>query len=105
MPAARGPNLGGTNTYLGSTTVVAGATLQAHSTSALSPWSTFFVNGTLSLAGNSNSIGSVAGTGTVSGNSSGGNTVLTVGADNTSTTFSGTVQDSGSPLGLAKVGA
>ncbi|HEY0792946.1 MAG TPA: autotransporter-associated beta strand repeat-containing protein, partial [Chthoniobacterales bacterium] len=60
--------------------------------------------GPLSLAGNSNTLGSLAGAGTVSGNGSGSGTVLTVGADNTSTAFSGTVQDSGSPLGLTKVG-
>ncbi len=85
-------SLSGTNSYLGSTTIVSGATLQALSTGALSPTSAFIVDGTLDLNGFSNQIGSLAGTGTVTNDGLAG-AVLTAGGDNTSTTFSGVLQD------------
>ena len=79
--------LSGPNTYSGATTVSAG-TLQAGSTTALSANSDFTVNSTLDLNGFSNSIGSLAGTGTVTNNGAAAAT-LTAGGDNASTTFSG----------------
>ena len=58
---------------------------------------------TLNVAGVADAIGSLAGTGTL--NNSGGATTLVIGGNNTSTTFSGVVQNTGSPLALAKVGS
>jgi hypothetical protein len=94
--------LAGTNTYLGSTTIVVGATLQAISTVALSPTSAFIVMGTLDVAGRNNEVGSLAGAGTVT-NGDSIKAVLTVG-NNQSTVFSGVLQDGTHALGLTKVG-
>jgi outer membrane autotransporter protein len=93
-----------TNTYSGGTVILAG-TLQADSTGALSPSSAFTVNSTLDLNGFDNTIGSLSGTGTVVNNGS-SNATLTVGKDNTSTVFSGVLEDgTTSTLALTKVGA
>ena len=96
-------SLSGTNTYLGNTTIVSGATLQTLSADALSATSAFLVAGTLNLNGFSNQIGSLAGTGTVTNNGPAG-VVLTVGNDNSSTTFSGTLHDGTAAVGLNKSG-
>lgn len=107
--------LGGANTYSGATTVTAG-TLQAGSTTAFSPNSAFTVNGVLDLSGFSNTIGSLAGAGTVTNGglpSSAitaledpivGPGVLTAGGDGTSTVFSGLLRDGVGSLGLEKIG-
>ncbi len=94
--------LSGTNSYTGTTTVAAG-TLQAGSTAGLSATSDFTVNGTLNLNGFSNTIGSLAGGGTVTNNGVGA-AALSAGANNTSTTFSGTLQNGTGTLGLSKTG-
>ena len=95
-------SLSGTNTYLGSTTIVSGATLQALSAGGLSPTSAFIVTGTLDLNGFSSQIGSLAGTGTVT-NAGLDGAVLTAGGSS-STTFSGVLQDGTSSLGFTKIG-
>jgi autotransporter-associated beta strand protein len=96
-------NLSSNNTYTGATTVSAGI-LQAGSATALSTNSAFTVNSQLDLNGFSNTIGSLGGNGIVTNN---GNrlAILTIGTDNTNTTFSGTLEDSNSRLGVTKVGA
>lgn len=82
----------GTNTYTGATTVDLGSELYSFSTGALSNQSAFVVNGLLGMNGvAANTIGSLAGAGKVI---TGGGT-LNVGADNTSTTFSGTFGSGG----------
>src|SRR5262249_18566623 len=93
--------LTGTNTYTGSTTVSAG-TLAAGSATALSPNSEFTVNSILDLHGFNSTIASLSGTGTVLNN---GATVATlaVGNDNSSTTFSGVLQNGTSALQLTKL--
>ena len=93
--------LSGLNTYSGATTVSAG-TLQAGSTTALSANSAFTVNSILDLNGFANSIGSLAGTGTIT--NLGAGATLSVGGDNTSTVFSGTLQNGPGALGLSKSG-
>jgi len=95
-------NLSSNNTYTGATTVSAG-TLLAGSATAFSANSAFTVNSQLDLNGFSNTIGSLAGNGIVS-NGGSANAILTIGTANTDTTFSGTLQDGNSALGLTKVG-
>ena len=95
--------MSGTNTYSGPTTVTTG-TLQAGSGSALSATSDFTVSSTLDLNGFSNSIGSLAGNGTITNNGAAAAT-LSAGGDNTSTTFSGVLQNGGTnTLALNKSG-
>ena len=94
--------LSGNNSYSGVTTVSAG-TLQAGSATAFSANSNYTVTSILNLAGFSNSVGSLAGTGTVT-NTTGAATLSTEG-NGTSTVFSGTLQNGGGTLGLNKLGA
>lgn len=97
--------LNGTNTYTLATTVGAGSTLIAGSTQAFGVGSAATVDGTLRLAGFNNSLGSIAGAGTIE-NANAGNVTLTVGGDNTGTTFSGIIQDGAGAgtLALTKTG-
>lgn len=90
--------LTGANSYTGATTV-AGGTLRAGSAGAFSSASTFTVQGgaTLDLAGLNQTIGSLAGAGTITL----GAGTLTTGANGGSTTFSGTIGGTG---GLTKTG-
>jgi autotransporter-associated beta strand protein len=101
--------LSGTNTYTGPTIVSAGV-LQAGSAGAFSAGSAFTVNtgAVLDLNGFNNVAGSLSGSGLVTNIGGVGglsNATLTVGADNTSTTFSGVLQNGMSLLALTKVGA
>ena len=93
--------LSGTNTYSGPTTVSAG-TLQAGSGGALSPNSDFTVTSILNMGGFSNTVGSLAGSGTVT--NTGAGATLSAGADNTSSVFSGMLQNGPGALGLTKSG-
>src|SRR6202790_2630430 len=99
--------LTGANTYSGATTLSAG-TLQAGSTTAFSPNSAFTVSSVLDLNGNSNTVGSLAGNGTVTNNNNESAPVtLTAGGDNSNTTFSGTLTDGADgagSLGFTKTG-
>jgi autotransporter-associated beta strand protein len=97
--------LTGMNTYTGPTVVSAGS-LIAGSSSAFGVNSAVTVSAaaTLSVNGNNVTIGSLAATGTVNNNANSLAT-LTVGSDNTSTTFGGLIADgTGGPLAVAKVG-
>jgi autotransporter-associated beta strand protein len=91
--------LGGSNTYSGATASNVG-TLQAGAVNAFSPFSAFAIasGAALDLGGFNQSIGSLAGAGSVIL----GSARLTAGSDNTSTTFSGTLSGTG---GLTKIGA
>ena len=95
--------LSGTNGYSGATTISSG-TLQAGATNAFSSASAHTVasGAFLDLAGFNQTIGSLAGAGTVA-NTGAGATLIT-GGDNTSTTFSGVIQDGAGATGLTKVG-
>ncbi|WP_374407787.1 autotransporter-associated beta strand repeat-containing protein [Hydrogenophaga sp.] len=96
--------LSGANTYSGATTV-GGGSLVAGSSSAFGTQSAVTVSGgaTLDLAGFSNTVGSLAGAGTVTNN--GVAATLTTGGNGTSTTFSGSLQDGTGPLSLTKTGS
>jgi autotransporter-associated beta strand protein len=92
------------NTYSGATTLTAG-TLEADSTSALSPNSAFTVNSILDLNGFSNTIGSLSGaaTGIVTNNGPRA-AALKVGSD-IDTTFAGKLENGTNALELIKSGA
>src|SRR5208337_4622589 len=94
--------LTGTNTYSGGTNIAEGI-LQAGSSTALSTNSAFSVISLLDLHGFNNTIGSLSGTGVVT-NNGGSPATLTVGGNNTNTTFSGTLTDGTSSLGFTKTG-
>jgi autotransporter-associated beta strand protein/T5SS/PEP-CTERM-associated repeat protein len=89
--------LSGSSSYAGGTAINAG-TLQAGAANAFAPGSAFTVasGATLNLAGFNQTIGSLAGAGSVML----GSATLTTGTDNTSTTFSGTISGTG---GLTKI--
>jgi outer membrane autotransporter protein len=90
--------LSGSSTYAGATALNVG-TLQAAATNAFAAGSAFTVAGgaVLNLASFNQSIGSLAGAGSVTL----GSATLTTGNDNTSTTFSGVISGTG---GLTKTG-
>ncbi len=83
-------NLAGSSTYTG-TTIVSAGTLQTGSPSALSSSSAFTVDATLDVD-HSNTIGSLAGSGTVD---IAIGTTLTAGGDDKSTIFSGEINGTG----------
>ena len=95
--------LAGNNTYSGATAVASG-TLQAGSSTAFSANSAYTVTSVLDLNGFNNAIGSLSGNGTVINNGA-ATATLTVGNDNSNTTFSGTLENGIiAALGLTKVG-
>ena len=87
----------GANTYTGPTTIDVGSNLYSFSDTALSAASAFTVNGSLVIQTAANTIGSLSGTGEVTGTTG---SVLNIGADNTSTTFAGDFD----PLDVNKIG-
>jgi hypothetical protein len=101
--------LKGTNTYSGPTVIGDGtnaAALEGGATNAFSPNSAVTINANsyLDLGPYTQTIGSLAGSGTV--NSSGGGTgTLVTGGDNSSTTFSGVIQNGGGTTALTKQGS
>src|SRR5262249_42023866 len=97
--------LTGVNTYTGGTVVTAG-TLRVGAPGALSSAPvTLAVGSTLDLNGYSAPVSSLAGTGGALANNANTAVILTVGSDNTSTTFAGLITDgTGYPLAVAKVG-
>jgi autotransporter-associated beta strand protein len=97
--------LSGNNTYTGATTIDAG-TLAMGVVNALSATTALTINagGALDLVDFSQTIGSLAGAGTVTVSGGLGAVVLTVGGNNSSTVFSGTIENTGGALGLVKTG-
>jgi autotransporter-associated beta strand protein len=101
--------LGGVgSTYTGFTSV-SGGTLRGGAANAFSPASALTVAGgaTVDLGGFAQSIGSLAGAGLVTTKGATGSDTLTVGSDNTSTSFSGLISNAagGRTLALTKLGA
>jgi autotransporter-associated beta strand protein len=60
---------------------------------------------TFDLVGNNQTVGSLSGAGTVTNSNPGTVSVLTTGGDNSSQTFSGSLQNGGGMLGLTKTGS
>jgi len=103
--AASTLTLSGTNTYTGATTINAGTIKAGNNTSSFGSNSvvTIASGATLDIGGKSNSIGSLTGAGTVS--NSGAGATLNTGGDNSSTTFSGVIQNGSGAVGLTKSGS
>ena len=98
--------LTGSNTYSGSTTLSNnGSTLRAGAENTFSSASahTLANNTFLDLFGFDQTIGSLAGTGTVT-NAGAAAAILTTGGDDTDTLFSGLIQDGAGATGLTKAG-
>ncbi|MCX6245939.1 MAG: autotransporter-associated beta strand repeat-containing protein [Bacteroidetes bacterium] len=82
-----------TNTYGGATTISSG-TIKLGSGTAIPDVSALTVNGTFDLNGNSETVGSLAGSGTgIVTSSAAGNLTLTAGGDNSTTSYSGIIQN------------
>jgi autotransporter-associated beta strand protein len=97
--------LGAANTgYTGATSVGIGSTLQLGNASAIGSTSAVTVIGTLDLNSYSPTLGSLAGSGTVTSSVAGAVTLATGGAG-TSTTYSGLLQDGAGTLSVNKAGA
>jgi autotransporter-associated beta strand protein len=91
----------GINSYTGSTTISAGSLILGAAETNLTAVT---VNGILDLHGTNQTIGSLAGSGTIT-SSTAGNPILTAGGDNSSTIFSGIIQNgSATSVGLTKAG-
>ena len=96
--------LSGVNTYSGATIISAG-TLKIGGGNNISNSSAVTVDGTLDLAGANETIGSLAGSGRITSTIAAA-IVLTVGNNNTSTTFSGLIENgAAASMGLAKAGS
>jgi autotransporter-associated beta strand protein len=97
--------LSGSNSYSGTTTISAG-TLQAGNNNAFGNNSDVTLanaaNTALNITGYNNTIGALAGGGTLGGNVVLGSNTLTVGADNASSTYGGAISGSG---GISKAGS
>ncbi|MBL7859819.1 MAG: autotransporter-associated beta strand repeat-containing protein, partial [Cyclobacteriaceae bacterium] len=92
------------NGYSGSTTANTGILRINAGGGAIPNSSALVINSTLDLNGNNEIAGSLAGTGTVRSGVA-GTLTLTVGGDNTSTTFSGVIQNgSATSIGITKNG-
>ncbi|MBV9065813.1 MAG: autotransporter domain-containing protein, partial [Methylobacteriaceae bacterium] len=92
--------LNGISTYSGATSVAPGGVLRAQSATAFSPASAFTIGGVLDLGGYNQTVGSISGTGIIR-NDAQIAAVLTAGADNASSTFSGSMSN-GSGATLAR---
>ena len=98
--------LSGANTYTGATTISAG-TLQLGASSVIPDGSALSVasGATFNLAGFSETVGSLAGAGTVT-SSAAGTMTLTAGGNSTTTTFSGIIQNgTATSVALTKLGS
>ncbi len=98
--------LSGTNTYTGST-VVSGGTLKLGAAGVISNSSALIVSSgaTFDLNSYSETVGSIAGAGTINNVSAAGTPTLTCGGDGTSTTFSGVISNTTGTVALTKEGA
>ncbi|MBT3374776.1 MAG: hypothetical protein HN406_04215, partial [Lentisphaerae bacterium] len=95
--------IAGTNTYTGATTVSDG-TLKLGASTAIADSSDVAVAGTLDLNGNGETIDGLSGAGAVTSSVTGAIT-LTVGANDQTSEFTGTLQDGAGTVALTKTGA
>jgi len=99
-------NASAASSYTGGVTIT-GGTVRAASSTALGAASnplSLSAGTTLDLAGNSLSADAVTCAGTIDNTAAGTNVILTVGSNNGSSTFSGTIQNTGGTLGINQAG-
>ncbi|MEI8375032.1 MAG: TIGR03790 family protein [Planctomycetota bacterium] len=99
--------LSGSNTYSGPTTISAGI-LQLGAAGAIpsgAGMGNVAVNGTLDLNGNSPTVNSLSGSGTVDNLAVAGACTLAVGANGATSTFSGSIKNTSGLVAMAKTGA
>ena len=96
----------GSSTYSGGTTISSGL-LQVGNNAALGPGTAALAvnGGTLDLHGYSAGLGALGGGGTIDNLSGSGSSCLTIGNTNSSSTFSGTIQNTAGQVSLVKAGA
>ena len=94
----------GAQTYTGATTINTG-TLKISAAARIADTSALTVTspGIFDMGGFAETIGSIAGSGTIT-SSAAGSIILTSGGDNSSTTFSGTIQNGSGTVGITKTG-
>lgn len=95
--------LSGSNTFTGTATFSAG-TLKLGAAGVIPDACAVTLSGTLDMNGFSETIGSLAGTGTVDNTGGAGTFTLTAGGDNSNTTFSGVIQNTSQTIALTKEG-
>lgn len=99
--------LSGANSYAGNTTISAG-TVKLGASNVIPDGSgkgDVSIAGTLDLNGNSETINGLSGAGTVDNVTGGGASTLTVGGNNASGNFSGSIQNTTGTIGLNKTGS
>ena len=98
--------LSGANTFTGTTTITEG-TLKLGAAGVIPNASAVTVNspGILDMNTFSETVGSIAGTGTIDNVAGGGTPALTCGGDGTGTTYSGVIQNTTGTLSFTKLGA
>lgn len=95
--------LSGANAHSGATTVSAGV-LKLGAAGTIPDGGAVIVNGILDLNGFDETIGSLAGTGTVDNGSGSGTYTLTTGGSNATTVFSGNIQNAYATVAITKSG-
>ena len=96
--------LNATNTYSGATNIASG-TLILGAAGVIPDGSAVSVSGILDLNGKSETVGSIAGTGSITNTSGTSTYTLTTGGNNTSTTFGGIISNVTGTLALTKTGS
>ena len=96
--------LGASNSYTGGTIVSAGGKLKLGANDVIPSTSLMTINGILDLNGYSDSVGSITGTGIIDNNNGTSIYTLSVGGDNDTQSFTGTIQNTSGYLSLNKIG-
>ena len=93
----------GANTYTGATNITSGI-LKLGASGVIPDGSAVTVTGTLDMSGFNETVGSIAGTGTINNTTGVGTYTLTIGGNNSNTTYSGLLQNTSGTIALTKIG-
>jgi autotransporter-associated beta strand protein len=94
---------GTSNTYSGSTGINSGGILRISAANRIPDGSAVTADGTLDMNGASETVGSIAGSGSIT-SAAAGTITLTAGGDNSSTSFSGIISNGSATVSLTKTG-